>query len=275
MQKNRDKEPLLYDPEIKRTLQKQRKQVKDQEVQEIFRDESEEDTDFSMVDNIDNRVVNNPNNALPIRRSLGSYTNPNLGSCVESIVPSVIHVKNFELKPQLISFVQQSCQFSGSPQEDPNLFISKFLRICDTVKTNGVPAKVYRLMLFLFAVRDRASQWLETQPKESIVTWADLFEEQSLYEAWERYKAMIRKCPPDMFVDWVQLQIFYNGITLASRLSLDNSAGGSLHMKTTDEALDLIEIVANNQYLYSPRIQIASFRKLEIQLETRSFRCAS
>nr|XP_025640542.1 uncharacterized protein LOC112735189 [Arachis hypogaea] len=27
-------------------------------------------------------------------------------------------------------------------------------------------------------------------------------EGESLYEAWERYKAMIRKCPSDMFADW-------------------------------------------------------------------------
>jgi len=63
---------------------------------------------------------------------------------------------------------------------------------------------------------------------------------------------MLRKCPPDMFSDWIQLHIFYDGITQAARTSLDNSAGGSFYMKKiTKEALRLIEMVANNQYLYS------------------------
>ncbi|MED6202066.1 hypothetical protein PIB30_101666, partial [Stylosanthes scabra] len=35
------------------------------------------------------------------------------------------------------------------------------------------------------------------------------------------------------------------------RAQIDSSAGGSLHTKTVEEAQDLIELVANNQYLYS------------------------
>ncbi|KAL4344152.1 hypothetical protein AHAS_Ahas11G0149800 [Arachis hypogaea] len=37
-----------------------------------------------------------------------------------------------------------------------------------------------------------------------------------------------------------------------AKISLDNSAGGSLHMKKTPEEVnELIEMVVNNQYLYS------------------------
>ncbi|MED6152161.1 hypothetical protein PIB30_089249, partial [Stylosanthes scabra] len=36
-----------------------------------------------------------------------------------------------------------------------------------------------------------------------------------------------------------------------SRAQIDSLAGGSLHTKTVEEAQDLIELVANNQYLYS------------------------
>ncbi|KAL4344071.1 hypothetical protein AHAS_Ahas11G0141700 [Arachis hypogaea] len=129
MQRNKDKEPLLYNPEIERTLWKQRKQVRTQKVQEIFRDESEEEAEFSMADNNENLMVNNPNNVLPVRRTLGSYTNSNPRNFVGSIVPPVVHANNFEVKFQLIPLVQQNCQFSGSSQEDPNLFISNFLRI--------------------------------------------------------------------------------------------------------------------------------------------------
>nr|XP_025616950.1 uncharacterized protein LOC112709271 [Arachis hypogaea] len=64
MHRNTDKEPLLYDHEIERTLQKQRKQARAQEVQEkTFGDESEEEDELNIADNTENLVVNNPNNA--------------------------------------------------------------------------------------------------------------------------------------------------------------------------------------------------------------------
>ncbi|XP_016168952.1 uncharacterized protein LOC107611555 [Arachis ipaensis] len=47
------------------------------------------------------------------------------------------------------------------------------------------------------------------------------------------------------------LEIFYDGLSEMSKMALDHSAGGSLHMKKMpEEAQDLIDIVANNQYMY-------------------------
>ena len=55
-----------------------------------------------------------------------------------------------------------------------------------------------------------------------------------------------------MFSEWVQLDIFYYGLTEKAQMSLDHSAGGSIHMrKTIEEAQELIDTVARNQYLYS------------------------
>ncbi|KAL4349702.1 hypothetical protein AHAS_Ahas10G0068400 [Arachis hypogaea] len=134
-------------------------------------------------------------------------------------------------------------------------------RICDTVKTNGVNLEVYKLMLFPFALKDRAKLWLDSQPKESLDTWDKIVtgfltkffppkkltklrvevqtfrqkDGETLYEAWERYKLLTRQCPPDIFSKWTQLDIFYEGLGEMSKMCLDNSAGGSLHMKKTSE----------------------------------------
>ena len=62
--------------------------------------------------------------------------------------------------------MQQNCKFHGLPSEDPYQFL--------TVKTNGVDPEVYRLMLFPFAVRDRARTWLDSQPKDSLDSWDKL-----------------------------------------------------------------------------------------------------
>ncbi|XP_073120723.1 uncharacterized protein [Henckelia pumila] len=34
---------------------------------------------------------------------------------------------------------------------------------------------------------------------------------EQLYEAWERYKELLRKCPNHNFPDWEQIELFYNG----------------------------------------------------------------
>ncbi|KAL4343421.1 hypothetical protein AHAS_Ahas11G0076700 [Arachis hypogaea] len=219
-----------------------------------------------------------PNGDDEQRRVLGSYSAPTADLYGKSIVVPPITANNFELKPQLVTLVQQNCQYHGLSHEDTNQFISDFLQICDTVKTNGVNPEVYRLMLFPFALRDKAKLWLDSQPKESLNTWEKVVTEfltkffppkkltklrlevqtfrqkegETLYEAWERYKLLTRQCPPDMFSKWTQLDIFYEGLGEMSKMSLDTSAGGSLHKKKTpEETIELIELVASNQYLYS------------------------
>ncbi|KAL4275779.1 hypothetical protein AHAS_Ahas20G0141300 [Arachis hypogaea] len=220
-----------------------------------------------MANNNANANVVNLNGDDQQRRVLGSYSAPTAKLYGKSIVVPLINANNFELKPQLVTLVQQNCQYHRLPHEDPNQFISDFLQICDTVKTNGVNPEVYRLMLFPFALRDKAKLWLDSQPKESLNTWEKVVTEfltkffppkkltklrlevqtfrqkegETLYEAWERYLLLTR-----------QLDIFYEGLGEMSKMSLDTSAGGSLHKKKTPkETIELIELVASNQYLYS------------------------
>ena len=61
--------------------------------------------------------------------------------------------------------MQQNCKFYGFPFEDPYQFLTEFLQICETVKTNRADPEVYRLMLFPFAVRDKARTWLDSHLK--------------------------------------------------------------------------------------------------------------
>ena len=44
--------------------------------------------------------------------------------------------------------VQQG-QFGGNPTEDSNAHLTNFLKICDTIKMNGVSEDAIRLRLFL------------------------------------------------------------------------------------------------------------------------------
>ena len=70
--------------------------------------------------------------------------------------------------------IQNSVQFHGLPNEDPNLHITYFLDICDMFRVNGVPNDAIRLRLFLFSLKDRAREWLNFLPVGSISDWATL-----------------------------------------------------------------------------------------------------
>ena len=55
-----------------------------------------------------------------------------------------IEANNFELKPKLITMVQQH-QCTGHPSENPNEHLGRFLRMENTVKLNGVRPDVIKL----------------------------------------------------------------------------------------------------------------------------------
>ena len=84
-----------------------------------------------------------------------------------------IEANNFELKPTLITMVQQH-QFTSHPIEDPNEHLGRFLKMANTVKLNGVKPEMIRLQLFPFSLRDIAATWLDSLPYGSVDTWEEL-----------------------------------------------------------------------------------------------------
>ena len=86
-----------------------------------------------------------------------------------------IEANNFELKPALITMVQQH-QLTGHPSEDPNEHLGRFMRMANTVKLNGVRPNIIKLQLFPFSLRDVAATWFDSLPVGSVNTWEELVE---------------------------------------------------------------------------------------------------
>ncbi|XP_073051292.1 uncharacterized protein [Primulina eburnea] len=244
---------LIFDPEIERTARRLRK---------ARRDEIK-----AMAENRDNQ------NELPREVPIREHFRPVINAHYSGIARGTIAANNFELKPALINMVQQN-QFGGAATADPHLHLRTFLEITDTVKINGVSDEIIRLRLFPFSLRDHARSWLQSLPLGSVTTWADLVtkflskyfppaksaqlkiditnfrqrEFEVLYEAWERYEELLRKCPNHGYADWVQIELFYNGLDRPTRGNVDAAAGGTIFSKTPDEAYDLLEQMTINSY---------------------------
>jgi len=161
----------------------------------------------------------------------------------------------------------QQSQFGSIPLEDPNLYLSVFLEVCDILMINGASSYAICLRLFPFFLRDKVRAWLHFLPLGSITTWAELtkvflakfflpsktaslrnqissfaqWDNESLYEAWERFKDLLRLCPHYCLQKWMVIQTFNNGVTQPVRSMIDVAAGGTLISKTEGEGYNLIE----------------------------------
>jgi len=210
------------------------------------------------------------NNAMAEERTLKEYATPSTKEPHAIIVYPTVEGNNFEINPTLIYFVQQS-QFFGSPTEDLNLHISIFLRLSGTLKANQ---EVVRLHHFPFCSRDRDSVWFHSLQVGSIISWDQMRQallarffppsktsqlrdqitrftqkdREFLYDAWERFKEMLRLSPHHCLEKWLIIHTFYNGLLYTTKMNVDAAAGGALMNKTYTAAYALIEDMAQNHY---------------------------
>ena len=109
------------------------------------------------------------------RDTMEDFWRPVIQDEYSAVRQPTIDANNFELKPALITMVQQN-QFTSHPTEDPNEHLGRFLRMANTVKLNGVKPEVLKLQLFPFSLRDIAETWFDSIPYGSVNTWEELME---------------------------------------------------------------------------------------------------
>ena len=76
----------------------------------------------------------------------------------------------------------------------------------------------------------------------------DQFPDESLSEALDRFHGLLRKMPTHGYSEPVQLNIFIDGLRPQSKQLLDASAGGKIKLKTSEEAMELIENMAASDH---------------------------
>lgn len=73
-------------------------------------------------------------------------------------------------------------------------------------------------------------------------------DEETLYEAWEHFKDLLRLCPHHSLQHWMIIQAFYNGMAHCVWSTIDAAARGTLVNKTDDEAYNLIQEMTLNNF---------------------------
>jgi len=76
------------------------------------------------------------------------------------------------------------------------------------------------------------------------VTTFNQGENESLCEAWDRYKSLLRNCPKHGFDNQMQIHLFRLGLKNETKVLLDASAGGSLMLKTPFDTVKIIDQMA-------------------------------
>ena len=269
-----------FDPEPERTLHRLRREQRSEHIRNLAIMENTEEQNLGIEQNEPQRGRNWNNGRTHAPKPFIQPDDPFMSLEEFALSPTVvqtairrppIQANNFELKSVTLQMLQ-NILFHGLPHGNPNMHLTNFLEVCDTIKYNGVTEEALRLRLFPLSLGDRAKHWLTSQPPDSITSWNDLvqkfltkffppskiaqlvqeintfgqLEGENLAEAWDRFHELLRKCPHHRLTRWIQVHTFYNGLRNATRTVIDASAGGSLMKKTTNQAYEILEDAATN-----------------------------
>ncbi|XP_073153152.1 uncharacterized protein [Henckelia pumila] len=177
---------------------------------------------------------------------------PSIKNARPSIIRPTIAANQFEIKPAIIQMVQNTVQFGGMTIDDPYALLTIFLEICDTFKMQGFSDDAIRSIT---TWDDLAKAFLTKYfpSSKSMKLRADITiftqgEHETLYEAWERYKDLLRRCPHHQLPDGLVVQNFYYGLPHLNRTMLDAAASGNLLQKSPEDGYELIEEMASSSY---------------------------
>ncbi|GKE14152.1 retrovirus-related pol polyprotein from transposon TNT 1-94 [Tanacetum coccineum] len=181
--------------------------------------------------------------------------------------PKIEDKDNFELKGQFLKELRSNT-FSGSDHEDANEHIKKVLEIVDLFHIPNITIDQVILRAFSMPLTGVASRWLRNKPSGSITTWEDLkskflrkycppartakkieeinnFQQEpdeNLYQAWERFKELLMKCPQHYLTEMQEVVLFYNRLDVLTQQILDSR--GAIPSKTAVDAKVSIQEMA-------------------------------
>ncbi|KAK8628149.1 hypothetical protein V6N13_063861 [Hibiscus sabdariffa] len=263
------------DPEIERTQKQLNRRIRD--LMEVNRNNGQPLADGQHIPAQADGVIIPPaqqmNQQLPAR-TIRDYLAKDLEGLNPAVTMPDFEAEHFELKPVMFNMLNTLGQFGGTPNKNARQHLKSFLKICNSFKIHGVSNDVLKLKLFPYSLRDKAKTWLNNLQPGSLQSWTQLCrsflakfsytnmtdhlrnqitsfrqeDDEAMYEAWEHYRDLFRRCPMHGLPEWTQVSIFYNSVNTPTRMMLDASANGTLLDKPSRESLDILDKLAQNDY---------------------------
>ena len=152
--------------------------------------------------------------------------------------------------------------------------MARFMRMSNIVKLNGVRPEVIKLQMFPFSLRDVAPTWFKSLAVGSENSWEELVEaymsrffphaltserrgeiivfnqgeDESLYNAWERYIRLLKRCLIHGIYLTTHMDIFHHAMNYTSKGIIDAAYCGPFKRKSAEEAKKLIEVLSKCNY---------------------------
>lgn len=214
---------------------------------------SEENSDHHLTSpsSQSNRDMDTPE--IPTPKRLKDYSSPNPRGFSNSIVFPNERI-NEVLHANDVWLVQSVCRFHGLQTDDPIQHIRDFLKIVDTLHADGATRDTSRLRFFPFTLQEKAKDWYDKLPSESIFTWEQLIskfyekffpagktsafrdrilrfrkgKDKPICKSWIRFEDLIRQVPHHGIELWILVQIFYDNVSLNDQHGINNSIKGKL-----------------------------------------------
>ncbi|KAK8555175.1 hypothetical protein V6N12_009329 [Hibiscus sabdariffa] len=207
-------------------------------------------------------------------RTVQDYLAEDLDGLNPAMTIPKFEAEHFELIPVMFNMLNTLGQFGRSPAKNVSQHLKSFLEICNSFKIHGVSNDVLKMKLFAYSLRDKTQAWLNNLPPSSFQSWTELCrsflakfscnnmtdklrnditsfrqeDDESMQEAWERYRDLLRRCQMHGLPEWTQVSIFYNSINTPTKMMLDASTNGTLLDKPPREGLEIMEKLTHNDY---------------------------
>ncbi|GKC87757.1 putative reverse transcriptase domain-containing protein, partial [Tanacetum coccineum] len=146
--------------------------------------------------------------------------------------PKIDNKDQFELKRQFLKELRENT-FSSSDNEDENEHIEKVLEIVDLFHVPNITKDLKTKFLNKYCPPGRT-----TKKMEEINNFQQEPDE-TLYQAWERFKELLMKCPQHYLTEMQEVILFYNGLDVPTRHILGSR--GAVQTKTAADAKTAIQ----------------------------------
>nr|GEU46960.1 hypothetical protein [Tanacetum cinerariifolium] len=196
----------------------------------------------TLLNNFEMATKGNGDPPVPDLRTMEELCQPSLNGRGGPIAPIAFQETNFGLKNDMIQQVKNSCQFHGLLSDDANKHLDKFLHVTQSIKFDRFPRNsinTFEKMAKMFLGKYFPPSMVTKLINE--ITNFRQRPDESLFEAWERYKLSINRCPNHNMLPVTQIDTFYNGLTLRHRDIINAAAGGTFMKRRPEECYVLIE----------------------------------